>query len=87
MKKVKKYGVIPSEACLAGDCPIPACITLPMYTSSTCSGFIPALDTAAEIAIDPSLVAGNDERDDIKEPIGVRAELTITTSLRTEVLE
>lgn len=41
---------------------------------------IPALSIAPLIAMEPSLVAGNDERDPWKEPIGVLTALAITTS-------
>lgn len=42
--------------------------------------YLPALSIAPLIAMDPSLVAGSDERDPWKEPIGVLAALAITTS-------
>lgn len=41
---------------------------------------VPALSIAPLIAIEPSLVAGNDEREPWKDPMGVLAALAITTS-------
>lgn len=70
----------PRADCLAGACPSPACITLPMYTSFTSSGGIPALSMAAFMEIEPSCGAVNEERHPLKEPMGVLAALTMTTS-------
>lgn len=42
--------------------------------------YIPALSIAPLIAMEPSLVAGSDERDPWKDPIGVLTALAITTS-------
>lgn len=42
--------------------------------------YIPALSMAAWIATEPSFGAGSDDKELLKDPIGVRAALTITTS-------
>nr|GMC77118.1 Uncharacterised protein [Ipomoea batatas] len=70
----------PSAACLAGACPRFALSTFPKKTSSTREGSTLALLRALSIARDPSLVAGNDEREPRKAPIGVRATPTMQTS-------
>lgn len=41
---------------------------------------VPALSIAPLIAMEPSLVADNDEREPWKDPMGVLAALAITTS-------
>lgn len=41
---------------------------------------IPALSMAPLMAMEPSLVAGTAAREPLKEPIGVRTALTMTTS-------
>src|SRR5665647_2196963 len=67
-------------ACVAGAWPAFADNTLPINTSCTSSGSIPARSTAALIAIAPRCVAETDERDPPKLPIGVRAAEMIYTS-------
>ena len=47
----------------------------------TCSGIIPALSTAACMAIEPNLVAGREDRLPLKLPMGVLTALAITMSL------
>ena len=71
----------PRAACLAGACPKLALRTFPKNTSSTIDGSTLALLRAASIAIEPSLVAGTDERVPRNPPIGVRATPTMQTSL------
>ncbi len=69
-----------SAAWRAGACPSPACSTLPRITSSTSEGETPARASASRTATAPSRVAGTDEREPRKEPTGVRAAATTTTS-------
>lgn len=45
---------------------------------------LPACSTAALIATEPNLVAGTEERLPLKDPIGVRTALTMTTSYSQE---
>ncbi len=51
-----------SAAWRAGFWPNPACTTLPIITSSTVSGWMPARCTASATTRAPSSVAENDER-------------------------
>jgi len=67
-------------ACLSGAWPIPAGKTDPMYTSSTASLSQFARFSASCMARAPNLGAGMDANVPLKEPIGVRAAPTITTS-------
>ena len=69
-----------TAACLAVFWPRPAWITLPMITSSTNSGLIPALLTASLITNAPKSTAGTSFKDPPKVPIAVLTALTITTS-------
>lgn len=71
----------------AGACPNPAETTFPMMTSLTSSLAIPARWTALSIAVAPSWEADNGANELWKEPIGVLAADTITTSLILRVLE
>ncbi|KAI3739105.1 hypothetical protein L2E82_29497 [Cichorium intybus] len=71
----------PNAACLAGPCPKFAPRTFPNITSCTSDGSTFALFKALSIAMDPSLVAGSDEREPRNPPSGVRATPTIQTSL------
>ena len=64
-------------ACRAGACPKLACITQPIKTSSTASGLIPALSTAALMAMAPNCVADKSFNTPPKLPIGVLTALTI----------
>lgn len=64
----------------AGFCPRPACSTLPMITSSTCSGATPARSKAARMTAAPSSVAETELRAPLNVPIGVRTALTMTAS-------
>ena len=57
-----------------------ACSTLPIITSSTSSGRMPARSTAALIAAAPRSDAGTSLNAPPNLPTGVRAPLTITTS-------
>ena len=68
-------------ACLAGACPSPAETTFPMITSFTSSLAIPALNTAASMAVAPNWEADKGAKELWKDPIGVLAAETITTSL------
>ena len=52
-----------------------------MMTSSTCSGAMPARSTAARIAMAPRSEPGMSRNAPPRRPIGVRAPLTITTSV------
>ena len=65
----------------AGAWPRLACSTLPMITSCTCSGLIPAFSTAPLMAVAPSWVADTSARLPPKLPMGVRTADTMTTSL------
>jgi hypothetical protein len=53
-----------------------------MYTSWTASLGTPPLSTAASMALAPSCVEVNLDRELLKEPMGVRAADTISTSFR-----
>ncbi len=64
----------------AGACPRLACSTLPMITSFTWSGAMPARSTAAFTAVAPNWVAGTSARLPPKEPMGVRTAEMMTTS-------
>jgi len=64
----------------AGFIPSPAERTLPMSTSSTCSGLTPARFNASAIAVAPSLVAGTSANAPPKVPMGVRTAPAMTTS-------
>ena len=70
----------PIAAWRAGAWPMPAARTQPMYNSPTSPAPTLARSRAARMAMAPSSVAGTLEREERKEPIGVRAALTITTS-------
>lgn len=74
----------PKAACLAGACPKLALKTLPKKTSCTRDGSTFALLRAASIAIEPSFVAGKEDKPPRKLPIGVRAIPTTHTSLGSE---
>ena len=67
-----------SAACRAGFCPSPACTTLPMMTSSTCLGSIPARRTTSATTFAPSSVAGSGESPPMNFPIAVRTALSMT---------
>ena len=69
-----------SAACLAGAWPKLALTTLPIYTSCTWSGAIPARSTAALMAIEPNSIAVNADSEPLNAPTGVRATETIYTS-------
>ena len=71
----------PLAACLAGAWPRPAERTLPMITSLMSSAWRPARLTAPLMAVEPSCVAGSFASAPVKQPIGVRAMLAMTTSL------
>ncbi len=66
----------------AGAWPTPACRTFPITTSSTADGETPDRSRAARIAVAPSRGAGTADSEPMKEPMGVRAAPTITTSRR-----
>jgi len=68
----------PSAAWRAGAWPWPAGSTQPISASSTSSPLSPARDSAAEIAVAPSLGAATSFRSPRKAPIGVRAPPTMT---------
>ena len=68
-----------SDAWRAGAWPWPAGSTLPMITSSTSAGAMPARSTAALIATAPRSLAASDAKSPAKPPIGVRAAPTMTT--------
>ncbi len=67
-----------SEACRAGAWPCPAGSTLPMITSPTSPGLIPARSIAALIATAPRSLAASDAKSPRNAPIGVRAAPTMT---------
>src|SRR6516225_8162593 len=67
-----------SDAWRAGFWPRPAPTTLPMITSSICSGFKPARATASRTTIAPSWVAASGARVPRNFPIGVRTAETMT---------
>ena len=67
----------PSAAWRAGAWPMPAESTLPIQTSSTWEGSMPARRTAAPIAAAPSCGAVSDARPPRNEPMGVRAMLAM----------
>src|SRR5512139_962811 len=67
-----------SEAWRVGAWPWPAGSTLPMITSSTSAGAMPARSTAALIATAPRSLAASDAKSPAKPPIGVRAAPTMT---------
>ena len=71
----------PMAACRAGPCPAAACSTWPRMTSSTSSGLTPARSSAARMATSPSFDAGRLDRPPRKDPTGVRAAETMTTSM------
>ena len=66
------------DACRAGAWPWPAGSTLPMITSSTSVGAMPARSTAALIATAPRSLAVSDAKSPMKPPIGVLAAPTMT---------
>ena len=70
----------PSATCRAGDWPTPACTTLPKKISSATAGSTLDCSKARLRAATPSWGAVRDLRAPFKEPTGVRAAATITTS-------
>src|SRR6188768_2380220 len=69
----------PRLAWRAGAWPWPADSTLPMITSPTSAGAMPARSTAARIAAAPSSDAGTFLKSPWNAPIAVRAAPTMTT--------
>ncbi len=67
-------------ACRAGCCPIPACKTLPIITSSTISASTPVCSNVPLIAIAPRSTAGVLNNTPLNLPCAVRTPPTITTS-------
>jgi len=73
-------------ACRAGPCPTAAVRTIPMITSSTCAGAIPARRSASAITSVPNSIAVTSASAPPNDPIGVRAAPTITASWICAVL-
>src|SRR5712692_8711850 len=67
-----------SAACRAGFCPSPAQTTLPMMTSSTCPGSMPARRTLSATTFAPNSLAEKEERPPWNFPTGRRTALRIT---------
>ncbi len=68
-----------TAATRAGLSPVPAAMTLPMTTSSTCSLSMPARLTASAITAAPNVCTDTSARPPPNLPMGVRTALTITT--------